>query len=61
MNVKYAREQTIKMMERMLKRYKKNTRNPKLPGPKYYEGCFKKGKKKQLMKAEPEEEVGIES
>ena len=44
-SVKNARKETIKMMETMAKKYKRDIRNPKRPGPDYYEGCFKKGKK----------------
>ena len=44
-SVKYAREEAIKMMETMAKKYKRDIRNLKRPGPDYYAGCFKKGKK----------------
>ena len=45
----------------MARKFKRSVRNPKLPGPDYYEGCFKKGKTKKLVEAEEEEKVTIES
>lgn len=63
MNVIKARVQAMKIMEDTLKKFKRSSENPKLPGPDYYEGCFKKGKKKILVQATEveDEEVVLES
>lgn len=39
MSVKVARERYINMAEKFAKRLKVNSKNPRLPGPKYYDGC----------------------
>lgn len=45
MKVATARENFINLCERILKKMKIKTRDPYKPGPNYYDGCFKKGKK----------------
>ena len=59
MSVKYAREKYIGMAEKIAKRLGVNTKNPRTPGPKYYEGCgfSKSQQKKKLAAIEKEEEV----
>ena len=60
MNVIVARVRAMKIMEATLKKFKKDIRNPKLPGPDYYKGCFEKGKKKSLVAAaEVEDEIVV--
>ena len=59
MSVKTARERYINACEKLAKRLGVNTKNPRLPGPKYYDGCglSKKAQKKKLAAVEKEEEV----
>ena len=59
MSVKTARERYINACEKLAKRLGVNSKNPRLPGPKYYDGCglSKKAQKKKLAAVEKEEEV----
>ena len=61
MKVATARESFINLCERILKKLKINARDPYKPGPNYYDGCFKKGKKQELKEDKDEEVILVAS